>query len=63
MEHSLSPEELIKCKRKYANPFIGYRLASDSNKRFSTESLSIWHDRNLMDSLVMSEDELVKIKQ
>ena len=59
----MTTSELIKCKRKSANPFVGYRSLKNPKQKFSTESVSIWHDRRLLDSLVITEDELVILKK
>lgn len=49
------PKDLIKCKRKTLNPFIGYRSVADANTKFGTESTSLWHDRQLLDSIIFRE--------
>lgn len=49
------PKDLIKCKRQTFNPFIGYRSVQNANTRFATESTTLWHDRQLFDSMIFRE--------
>ena len=52
----VDPKDLIGCKRKTLNPFVGYRSVTNNNERYATESLGIWHDRRLMDSIIFREN-------
>lgn len=48
------PKELLKCKKQVINPFVGYRSVNTS-ERFGTESTGLWHDRQLLDSMIFRE--------
>lgn len=54
-EEIYEPQELVKCKKQVLNPFIGYRSTTNMNDRFATESIGLWHDRQLMDSMIHRE--------
>ena len=49
------PKDIIKCKRQVINPMVGYRSVKDNNDRFSTESIGMWYDRQLFDSMIFRE--------
>ena len=48
----VDPADLINCRRKTANPLVGYRSMINNSDRYATESLCHFHDRKLMDSIV-----------
>jgi hypothetical protein len=52
---TFDPKELIKCKKQTLNPFVGYRSVNEANQRFGTESTGLWHDRQLLDSIIFRE--------
>ncbi len=52
---NFDPKELIKCKKQTLNPFVGYRNVNEANQRFGTESTGLWHDRQLLDSMIFRE--------
>lgn len=53
---TVDPKELINCKRKTFNPLVGYRSLINNNEKYATESLGVWHDRRLMESLIYREN-------
>lgn len=59
---TFDPKELIKCKKQTLNPFIGYRSVNDSQLRFGTESTSLWHDRQLLDSMIFREVKRLRVR-
>ncbi len=59
---TFDPKELIKCKKQTLNPFVGYRSVNDSQQRFGTESTSLWHDRQLLDSMIFREVKRVRVR-
>jgi len=44
-ESILDPKDIIKCKRKTLNPFVGYKNVQNPSHTYATESTSLWHDR------------------
>lgn len=59
---TFDPKELIKCKKQTLNPYVGYRSVNDSSLRFGTESTSLWHDRQLLDSMIFREIKRVRVR-
>lgn len=49
---TVDPNDLVKCKGKTINRMVGYRSLVKSGDRYATESIGVWHDRQLMDSIV-----------
>ena len=39
------PQDIEKCKNRTFNPFIGYRMVTNANEKYATESTAVWHDR------------------
>jgi len=56
VEREYACEDLIKAKKSAFNPFIGYKGVKDPNVKLGTESVGLWQDRELFDSLIFRED-------
>ncbi|CDW87124.1 UNKNOWN [Stylonychia lemnae] len=52
---TFDPKDLIRIRKQSFNPFIGYKSVHDNNVKLGTESIGLWHDRKLFDSMIFRE--------